>query len=165
MRYFLRFGAGVLLAVLLPNLVYAGDPTHFVISGSGGTQAYDFNDYKIRFSTSGMTIIPKGYNGGDTWLAYGDFNKIRLGNASDGVDDIVDAKASIIYNSDYKELCLVGVSGQQFNIVVYSLSGIVLKSVEIGGDYTLSVADLHPGVYFAVASNSEQSINLKFVIK
>ncbi len=167
MRYFLRFGIGVLLAILLPNLVYAGTSIHFVITGPGGTQTYDCIEYELLFNSWGMATRTRNYDGEPivSYLKYSDFNVVTFGAETTGIKDVVESEALLRYDNVVKELSIVVQTEDEFDIAVYNVNGTLVKSAMINESEVLSVADLTKGIYVAIVTNSEKTMNLKFIIK
>ena len=117
-----------------------------------------------------MTVSSSTGNGTEEMqLLYSLFNHIEIGDAvptgSVGLEVIeADNDSRIVFVGDTKSIVIESDSESLFSMGIFSLKGTLIATSQVYANQSLSVEALTPGIYIALATNSESKLFLKFII-
>ena len=149
--------------ILVPHLVITG-----VAEEPVKVELEQYN--RIYFGENSLTLRSTAdTNAADIELLYSLYNRMEIKDEpkqSVGVEDVVaDSGATLAYLAAQKELTLTASTADKFTVGVFNGGGLLVLAGKIAAGETISVANLAPGVYVAVATDDSAKTNLKFIVK
>lgn len=100
---------------------------------------------------------------GDLWIATGEGLSIYSDNL--GVDDVANSSAIRIFPNPAQSCLQVNVDCTEGQVMIYDVSGRILRTESIVSPMIISVDDLTPGVYFLQIVGTDVNYTSKFIKK
>lgn len=148
----------------VPCLVFTGE--------SMSPSLFDMEIFKRVYVGEDSFIVhaPDNTEYEDTELPYSLFNRLEFKSSSltDGVQKITaqnESSTVLRYVADSHALCLTSESSSVYKTGIFTTSGTLVATTSLKGGQSVSVQQLTPGMYVAVATNGAKSYVTKFIIK
>lgn len=135
-----------IIALLIPQWVYADETEYMVFLSSAGEQEVAVSELKKVVFQGGEMIVEKKDNTSERF-ALGNMNKMFFRMQVTGIEKPAEAGSRLVWNAQAAEVGLPAVSSGAW-ATVYSLSGtVVCKERMAAAGGTLSLNHLPKGVY------------------
>lgn len=155
------------MAILLmacSGTLYA-DGHKIILEGSSPQKEYELSKYnRIYFDDNGLRLAShtNSLTQAISWN-YTNYNVVKFDLLQSGLNETSITVGSLNY-SDGK-LTLTSETPESYSCEVYNIAGMTIAAGMFAGDCTYSVESLPSGLYFAVATNGQSRITLKFIKK